>query len=134
VRLTLARGAVLERFADHRATGSFVLVDAITGATVAGGVITGVPRVEQERPHQAFTLTRNLLKQGLGADLGNDPGSEEELRRRANEVAALMHAAGVPVELEDKWAGPIADATTVWMGVLMALSFGFVSAILFGAV
>jgi bifunctional enzyme CysN/CysC len=134
VRLTLARGAVLERFADHRATGSFVLVDAITGATVAGGVITGVPRVEQERPHQAFTLTRNLLKQGLGADLGNDPGSEEELRRRANEVAALMHAAGVPVELEDKWAGPFADATTVWMGVLMALSFGFVSAILFGAV
>jgi bifunctional enzyme CysN/CysC len=134
VRLTLARGTVLEPFADHQPTGSFVVIDAITGATVAGGVITGVPRVQQDRPHQAFTLTRDLLKQGLGADLGNHPGSEEELRRRANEVAALLRAAGVSVELEDKWAGPIADATTVWMGVLMALSFGFVSAILFGAV
>jgi hypothetical protein len=77
-------------------------------------------------------LTRSLLKQGVGADLGHGAAADEELRRRANEVAILLRGAGVAVEMEDRWTRAGIDAATVWLGVLMALSFGFVSAIVLG--
>jgi hypothetical protein len=70
----------------------------------------------------------------VGADLGHDAASEEELRRRANEVAILLRGAGVAVEMEDRWARVGIDAATVWLGVLMVLSFGFVTAVVLGAI
>jgi bifunctional enzyme CysN/CysC len=131
--IELGRKAVAELFSHQRQTGSFVLIDAVTGASVAGGVVTAAHGQESKRAQDAFQLTRSLLKQGVGADLGHDAASEEELRRRANEVAILLRGAGVAVQLEDQWAYARIDAATVWLSVLMALSFGFVSAIVFGA-
>ena len=132
-RVELGRRAVAELFSQQRETGSFMLIDAVTGASVAGGVVTAVRGQDSKRPQDAFQLTRSLLKQGIGADLGHDAASEEELNRRANEVAILLRGAGVAVQMEDQWARTRIDAATVWLGVLMALSFGFVSAIVFGA-
>jgi bifunctional enzyme CysN/CysC len=111
-----------------------MLVDAVTGASVAGGVVTAVRSQDSQRPRDAFQLTRSLLKQGVGADLGHDAASEQELRRRANEVAILLRGAGVAVEIDDRWAQADADAATVWLSVLLALSFGFVAAVVLGAV
>jgi len=133
-RVELGRGAVVELFSQQRETGSFMLIDAITGASVAGGVVTALHAQAGKHPQDdAFRLTRSLLKQGIGADLGHDAASEAELHRRANEVAILLRGAGVAVQMEDQWARARIDAATVWLGVLMALSFGFVSAIVLGA-
>jgi bifunctional enzyme CysN/CysC len=132
-RITLGRSAVVERYGEQRDTGSFVLVDAVTGATVAGGVVAQThARVSGQS--EAFRLTRSLLRQGIGADLGDDAASERELRRRADEVAILLRGAGVAVEMEDKWQGDGMDAHAVWLGILAVLSFGFATAVVFGAV
>jgi bifunctional enzyme CysN/CysC len=133
-RVDLGRGAVVERFAQQRDTGSFVLVDAVTGATVAGGVVAQIHTQGSTPPLEAFRLTRSLLRQGVGADLGHDPAAEQELRRRADEVAILLRGAGVAVELEDRWARAGFDPSTVWLKVLAALSFGYAAAIVFGLV
>ena len=96
--------------------------------------MTAVRGQDTKIARDAFQLTRSLLKQGIGADLGHDSASEAELRRRANEVAILLRGAGVAVQMEDQWAacGGI-DAATIGLSALMALSFGFVAAIVFGA-
>ncbi len=111
-----------------------MLVDAVTGATVAGGIVAQTHTREGGQPLEAFRLTRSLLRQGIGADLGDDVASERELRRRADEVAILLRGAGVAVEIEDRWQAGRIDARTVWLGILAALSFGFATAIVFGAV
>ena len=132
-RIELGRRAALDLFSDHRETGSFVLIDPITGATVAGGVVTALRFRESAIRPNAFRLTRELLERGVGADLPPN-GSDEELRRRANEVAILMRGAGVAVEIDERWGGARIDPTSVWLGLLGALSFGYVGAILFGLV
>jgi bifunctional enzyme CysN/CysC len=130
--IQLGRATVIEPFAEQRDTGSFVLVDAATGASVAGGVVAR-PHASAAKPDAStFRLTRTLLKQGLGADLGNDAASEQELRRRAEEVAILLRGAGVAVELEDRWGYAGRDASSLWLGALAALSFGFAAAIVLG--
>jgi bifunctional enzyme CysN/CysC len=133
-RIQLGRATVLESFAAQRDTGSFMLVDAVTGASVAGGVVARTHAAEAELPSNAFRLTRSLMRQGVGADLGHDAASEEELRRRANEVAILLRGAGVAVELDDRWGHAGLDASTIWFGALAALSFGYAAAIVFGLI
>jgi sulfate adenylyltransferase subunit 1 len=44
VRIKTARALPLDRYADVRATGSFLLIDEATHATVAAGLIEEVPR------------------------------------------------------------------------------------------
>ncbi len=131
-RIELGRVTVVEPFAEQRQTGCFLIVDAVTGATVAGGIVTDVRAGHSEEPEGGFRLTRALLRQGVAADLGNDPASEEELQRRANEVAILFRRAGVAVELEDHLGSAGAVAAAVWPSVLLALSLGLVWAIVFG--
>jgi bifunctional enzyme CysN/CysC len=133
-RIGLGRGAVVERYADARHTGSFVLVDAVTGATVAGGVVVGAHARENGQPAEAFRLTRSLLRQGIGADLGDDVASERELRRRADEVAILLRGAGLAVEIEDRWENARIGAARLWPGLLAALSFAYAAAIVVGIV
>ena len=135
-RLQLGRAAVVEPFAESRETGSFVLIDAVTGATVAGGV---AKRILDETPSPAagrtFRLTRALLRQGVGADLGHDAAAEAELRRRANEVAILLRGAGVAVELDDGWTGTDGRRTShIWLGALAALSFAYAVAVVLGLI
>ncbi len=134
-RIQLGRATVVERFAEQRDTGSFVLVDAVTGASVAGGVVVRTDAAAVVKPPgDAFRLTRSLLKQGIGADLGNDAASEEELKRRANEVAILLRGAGVTVELEDSWRQGGIDGQAIWLGTLATLSFGYAAAVILGLV
>ena len=132
-RIELGRRAALDLFAEQRETGSFVLIDPITGATVAGGVVTARRTRESAIRPNAFRLTREVLERGVGADLP-PKGSEEELRRRANEVAILMRGAGVAVEIDDRWGSAGIDPASVWLGLIGVLSFGYVAAILFGLV
>ena len=102
-QIVLGRPTALDLFGASRDTGAFVLVDAVDGGTVAGGVVTNiVERPSGVRPC-GFVLTRAALERGLCADLGPDPRDREEFRRRANEVALLLRAAGVSVDLESAW-------------------------------
>ena len=99
-RILLGRTASIDIFRDLPLTGNFVLVSAIDGATVAGGVITwaqaGAPTVGDN----VFVINRALLARGLCADLGDSPQDQAEFSRRAQELAVLMRSAGVPVLVE----------------------------------
>jgi bifunctional enzyme CysN/CysC len=77
-----------------------MLVDAITGASIAGGIVTSVSAEAGTLPENAFILTRLILERGLCSDLKSLPEGEQEYRRRANEVALILRAAGVAVEIE----------------------------------
>jgi len=133
-RITLGRQAAVDLFSDQRETGSFMLIDPISGASVAGGVVTAAHAPETRLGRNAFRLTRDLLARGIGADLPPDRASEPELRRRANEVAILLREAGVAVEIEDTWGRAGLDAATAWLALMGLLSFGFVGAVLWGLV
>src|SRR5262249_27655806 len=66
----LGRASVIEPFAEQPDTGRFLIIDAVTGATVAGGVVTSVEGSEGGQPAGGgFRLTRALLRQGVAADL-----------------------------------------------------------------
>jgi bifunctional enzyme CysN/CysC len=135
-RIQTGRATVLEPFAEQRDTGSFMLIDAVTGASVAGGVVAQ-PHAAAAKSHgSAFRLTRSLLKQGVGADLGSDAASEQELRRRAHEIAILLRGAGVAVEVDDRLGPSGGDASRLrlWFAALAALSFGYAAAIVFGLI
>jgi len=99
-RILLGRATALDLFRYLPGTGNFVLVSAIDGATVAGGVITwaqaGAPAVGDN----VLVLNRALLARGVCADLGDSPADEAEFNRRAQEVAVLLRSAGVPVLIE----------------------------------
>jgi bifunctional enzyme CysN/CysC len=96
-RILLGRPAAIDLFRDLPLTGNCVLVSAIDGATVAGGVITwaqaGAPQVGEN----VLVLNRELLARGLCADLGDSAADMAEFNRRAQEVAALLRSVGVPV-------------------------------------
>jgi bifunctional enzyme CysN/CysC len=113
----LARPAAVDRFADEPGTGNFLLIDPVTGATVAGGTITAaMPAIKTsvaapafatassaaagspKRP-EAFRLTRAMLLAGICADLA-DQTESEAFARRTNAVIELLRSAGVTV---DSW-------------------------------
>jgi bifunctional enzyme CysN/CysC len=98
--IALGRATALDLFTASRETGSFMLVDAISGATVAGGVVAAAHRSEAAEVAARFVLTRAMLVRGLCADLGGSAPDDREFRRRAAEVAQLMRAAGVDVVIE----------------------------------
>ncbi len=81
------------------ADGRFLIVDAITGATVAGGVISTATKGDAANA-SAFMLTRELLERGLCRDLGDSDEDRREFQRRASEAALLLRAAGIPVKIE----------------------------------
>ncbi len=96
--LTLSRAVAVDRFARNRETGSFILVDALTGATLAGGVIMDASAGNAATAERAaFALTTDMLARGVCAGL--DP-ADPEFRRRAEEVAIILRAAGIAVEME----------------------------------
>lgn len=93
----LVRPAALDLFAELPVTGAFVLVDALTGSTVAGGVIERIGAKRQTLAGASFRLTAALLADGVCVGLApTDP----EFYRRGLEVARLMEAAGVKVRLD----------------------------------
>jgi bifunctional enzyme CysN/CysC len=98
--IALGRAAAIDTFADAPETGSFMLVDAISGSSIAGGVVTAVSSEAAETNADTFVLTRAMLERGLNADIKDKPQEETEFSRRANEVALILRAAGVAVEIE----------------------------------
>ncbi|MFA5901610.1 MAG: GTP-binding protein [Hyphomicrobium sp.] len=97
--ITLGRPVAIDPFASNQPTGIFLIIDALTGASVAGGVITEATTGKTDDA-SAFRLTRELLERGLCRDLGNGEDDRREFQRRANETALLLHAAGIPVKIE----------------------------------
>jgi len=97
--ITLGRPVAVDTFADNQQTGIFLIIDALTGASVAGGVITEASQGEAS-DGKAFHLTRELLERGLCRDLGDSEEDRREFQRRASETALLLHAAGIPVKIE----------------------------------
>jgi bifunctional enzyme CysN/CysC len=98
--IALGRPAAIDTFGDAPETGSFMLVDAITGASIAGGVVAVAKAEAAAADENSFVLTRAMLERGLNSDLGDKPQTEAEFRRRANEVALILRSAGINVEIE----------------------------------
>jgi bifunctional enzyme CysN/CysC len=98
-RILLGRSTALDLFCDLPLTGNFVLVNAVDGSTVAGGVITWVQTGAAAVGDNVLVLDRARLA-GLCADLGDSPADLAEFERRAQEVAILLRSAGVPVLIE----------------------------------
>jgi bifunctional enzyme CysN/CysC len=96
----LNRAIAIDRFADHHATGSFLVLDAITGATVAAGIVVSAATTNSFASKRGFTLTRAALNDGLCNDLVANDKSEPEFLRRASEVVKLLEGAGVSVTLD----------------------------------
>jgi bifunctional enzyme CysN/CysC len=99
-RILLGRAAAIDLFRDLPLTGNFVLVSAIDGATVAGGVITWAQAGAPQVGDNVLVLNRELLACGVCADLGDSPADLAEFNRRAQEVAVLLRSVGVPVLIE----------------------------------
>jgi bifunctional enzyme CysN/CysC len=99
-RILLGRPAAIDLFRDLPLTGNFVLVSALDGATVAGGVITWAQAGAPQVGDNVLVLNRALLARGLCADLGDSPADTAEFNRRAQEVAVLLRSVGVPVLIE----------------------------------
>ncbi len=102
--ITLGRPAALDPFSQHAETGAFLLVDPLTGATLAAGIVVAARSAEwadsAARP-AVFRLTRELLAKGLCADLGSSEADAREFRRRASQVLSLLADAGVAATYED---------------------------------
>jgi bifunctional enzyme CysN/CysC len=99
-RILLGRPAALDLFADLPATGNFVLVNAVDGATVAGGIVTWAQAGASTVGDNVFILDRELLSRGLCSDLRDSPADLAEFHRRAQEAAILLRSVGIPVLIE----------------------------------
>ena len=100
--IKLGRPVAVDPFASLAETGSFMIVDTLTGASVAGGVITAARKrkADEVRPKptsHGFVLTRERLASGLCAGLGDSPADQAEFERRTQEAMKLFVAAGVAV-------------------------------------
>jgi bifunctional enzyme CysN/CysC len=99
--VTLGRPVAIDAFSSGPGTGCFLIVDAVTGASVAGGVVTAASNGGGSGVDASdFHLTREMLEKGLCRDLGDSEEDRREFQRRATEAALLFHAAGVPVKLD----------------------------------
>jgi bifunctional enzyme CysN/CysC len=98
-RIMMTRPIAADLFAAQRATGAFMLVDAVTGTAAAGGIILGAHTAKAAQA-SSFSLAAETLWRGLCADLKDTEEGGAEFRRRANEVALILRSAGVAVELE----------------------------------
>jgi len=99
-RVLLGRPTSLDLFSHLPATGCFVLVSAVDGTTVAGGVITWAQAGASAVGDNVFVLDRELLARGLCSDLGDSPADVAEFYRRAQEAAILLRSVGIPVLIE----------------------------------
>jgi bifunctional enzyme CysN/CysC len=98
--IALGRPVAVDPFGTNPATGCFLVVDAVTGATVAGGVVAAAASAAETTAAATFVLTRDMLARGLCSDLAGGERDRAEFERRAGEAARLLQAAGVPVKLE----------------------------------
>jgi bifunctional enzyme CysN/CysC len=96
-RMTLARAVALDCFAANRETGSFILLDADSGNTLAGCVVTETGPGQSSTGAARFRLTSEMLARGVCEGL---PRDSLEFTRRAQAAADLLATAGVAVDLQ----------------------------------
>jgi bifunctional enzyme CysN/CysC len=122
VQIDLDRGVPPVRYAENRQLGGFILIDKVTHATVAAGLVTGFPKSSlrpcdetgaagsiawvsgsrradwaQQAVERQKALGRPAFVLDEAALSGLAAEDEAETVRRAREVALLMSAAGVHV-------------------------------------
>src|SRR4029078_9657964 len=88
--ISLGRPVAVDPFAELPGTGAFLIVDATTRATVAGGVILSAKNGGAAEGASTFRLTRELLQNGICRDLGTGEDDRHEFQRRANEAALML--------------------------------------------
>ncbi|MDX2288499.1 MAG: GTP-binding protein [Hyphomicrobiaceae bacterium] len=98
--MELGRPTAVDSFADVPGTGTILIVDAIDGSTVAGGVVGSVHETASKNAGTALVIDRALLASGLCHDLGDTIEDRIEFERRARELALLFQRTGVRVRLE----------------------------------
>lgn len=101
--IELGRPAAVDPFKEQPETGSFMIVDALTGASVAGGIILEARATSSLRvPTTAagFVVSREMLSAGLCADLGATAADRAEFERRAFELAKLFAASGAVISFD----------------------------------
>jgi bifunctional enzyme CysN/CysC len=98
--IALGRPVAIDPFGANPATGCFLIVNAVTGASVAGGVVSAATAAGEASTASTFRLTREMLEKALCRDLGSSEDDRREFQRRAGEAALLLHAAGVAAKLE----------------------------------
>ena len=92
VSITLGRQAALDPFSELEETGAFLLVNSLTGATLAAGIVvtaSGGDEVRAALP-ASFRLTRDMLAAGFCADLGSPEADAREFQRRAPRGVAFV--------------------------------------------
>jgi bifunctional enzyme CysN/CysC len=99
-KISLGRAAAIDVFSETPETGTLLLVDSVSGATVAGGIASSVNAKAETPTEGHFVLKRDMLANGINRDLSMSSRDREEFMRRANEVAIILRAAGVPVAIE----------------------------------
>jgi sulfate adenylyltransferase subunit 1 (EFTu-like GTPase family) len=63
VRIEVARPLVFDSYSQNRITGSFILIDPVTNATVAAGMITGAAADGRHKEAHAVTLQERIARQ-----------------------------------------------------------------------
>ncbi|MBL9021713.1 MAG: GTP-binding protein [Myxococcales bacterium] len=103
-RVHLSRAIFCDRYEDCRATGAFVLVDALDNATVAAGMITGAREVAQRRTEGRPTPIERADRLGHRAGVfwlaGDLHGVERALFDRGIAAVALARAASTPAVVQ----------------------------------
>lgn len=94
--ITLSRPVAIDPFRTQRETGAFVLVDPITGNTLAAGVVDKARSQQQTDPNRPIVITRAMLAAGVCAGLAS---TDPEFTQRAEAVRRLLEHAGVSAEL-----------------------------------
>jgi sulfate adenylyltransferase subunit 1 (EFTu-like GTPase family) len=88
VRVATSRDLFIDRYADNRLTGSFILIDRETNSTAAGGMILSRARNAKENAADRLArLVRAFVPAGALLNLpADDHSAMEELRKRLQGV------------------------------------------------
>ena len=88
VRIATSRDLFIDRYADNRLTGSFILIDRETNSTAAAGMILSRARNAQENAADRLArLVRGFVPAGALLNLpADDSAAMQELRKRLEGV------------------------------------------------
>jgi sulfate adenylyltransferase subunit 1 (EFTu-like GTPase family) len=84
VQISTARPIVFDRYADNRATGSFILIDPATQFTCGAGMITGPQRATAEAQGAPMTFAERLAHMARRA--ASDQEAAEAIRKALEEM------------------------------------------------
>jgi sulfate adenylyltransferase subunit 1 len=96
VRLAFEEQAIFDPYEQNRSTGAFILIDADTNNTVAGGMITGkrtdIGGVDQGDARVLLSLPADLAEQIMASELFASRRDEAEIRHMTAAQAAELWA------------------------------------------